>query len=292
MATSGNKTTVRWNIVDDARTLSRATKRGDAALPAGAVEAFQTDGVVYLPGLFTPWLASLRAGLERVLDAPAAHAFPCESAGPGRGRFFDAYCNWQRVPEFAEFVLGSPAAAVAARLMQSRTAQLFHEHVFCKEDGTALATPWHQDLPYYCVSGAQTASVYVALDDMPAETAPRFLAGSHAAGASYAPVRFSGAAYDTGGDALAAAPAAGAGDGRLRARRLAAGDAVVFDFRTLHGTTAARVEGRRRAFSTRWLGEDVRYAARRGATSPPLEGLGVGTGERMPERLFPTLWPC
>ena len=44
----------------------------------------------------------------------------------------------------------------------------------CKEPGTQRATPWHQDLPYYCVDGAQTVSLYVSLDEVPAEIAVRF----------------------------------------------------------------------------------------------------------------------
>ena len=31
------------------------------------------------------------------------------------------------------------------------------------------------------------------------------------------------------------------------------GDVIAFDFRTLHDTTAGKVQGRRRALSTRWL---------------------------------------
>ena len=46
-----------------------------------------------------------------------------------------------------------------------------------------------------------------------------------------------------------------------------------------------------RAFSTRWLGDDVTYIERTGATSLPLDNLDVTTGERMPEDSFPVLWP-
>ena len=65
---------------------------------------------------------------------------------------------------------------------------------------------------------------------------------------------------------------------------------TVFDFRTLHGTTDAPIKARRRAFSTRWLGDDMVYCERAGETSPPLEDLGVTPGAPMPESMFPTLW--
>ena len=80
-------------------------------------------------------------------------------------------------------------------------------------------------------------------------------------------------------------------DERVFVTELHPGDALVFDFRTLHGTGDANIQTRRRAFSTRWLGDDVRYVERTGATSPPLGDIGVTPGQRMPESLFPVLFP-
>ena len=76
----------------------------------------------------------------------------------------------------------------------------------------------------------------------------------------------------------------------IRRFALEPGDALLFDFRTLHGTTDAPIKARRRAFSTRWLGDDMVYCERAGETSPPLEDLGVTLGAPMPESMFPTLW--
>jgi len=284
---------LRWNVLDDVASLSAATERQPIDFDSDRVEAFQRDGVCYLPGAFTTWVDQLRAGLDRIMTSPDDFAFTSDSAGPGEpGRFFDTYCNWQRVPEFSTFVLTSAAASLAAQCMQSNTAQFFHEHSFAKEAGTQKATPWHHDLPYYCVDGSQTASVYVALDDTPEETAGRFLAGAHRDGNTYVPRRFrTGGDYDYDDPSMVSAPASESdAEGQIISRSLVAGDAIVFDFRTLHGTTDAPVDSRRRAFSTRWLGDDVRYVERRGVTSPPLD-LGLAAGDPMPESLFPTLWP-
>ena len=79
-------------------------------------------------------------------------------------------------------------------------------------------------------------------------------------------------------------------DKDLRAFELEPGDTLLFDFRTLHGTTAAPIKRQRRAFSTRWLGDDMVYFERPGETSPPLKDLGVKPGMRMPEDLFPVVW--
>lgn len=293
MAT-GNLTTVDWHVIDDSRPLAAATTRPDAQVSAADVDAYARDGVVLYRAAFTEWVEPLRAGLQRTLDDPARFAFPCESSGPGEpGRFFDAYCNWQLVPEYLAFVLTSQAASLAGQLMGSRTAQLFHEHAFCKEAGTTKATPWHHDLPYYCVEGRQTASVYVALDHIPASIAVRFWKGSHRGDQLYAPRDFAaGAEYDTADSRMRSVPDvdAVADPADIVAVDLEPGDAYVFDFRTLHGSGDAPVAERRRAFSTRWLGDDVTYVERPGDTSPPLTDLGMADGDRMREDWFPVLW--
>jgi len=69
------------------------------------------------------------------------------------------------------------------------------------------------------------------------------------------------------------------------------GDAVLFDFRALHGAGGNVARQRRRAFSTRWLGDDVRYVERPGRTSPPFPGHDMRAGQRLREDWFPVLWP-
>ena len=289
----GNAATIDWRVFDDVRPMveqSRPDRLG-RALTADDIAAFDRDGGVLLPGAFSSWVEPLRDGLDRILADPASFAFPCESTAPGEpGRFFDAYCNWQRVPQFLDYVLFSDAASVAAQLMGSDSAQLFHEHVFAKEPGTEKATPWHQDLPYYCVDGSQTASIYVALDDIPAETAVAFVKGSHRTGRTHVPRRFlDGSDYASADTTLVSEPEPDA-DAVFRAD-LTAGDTYVFDFRTLHGSGAAPTTRRRRAFSPRWLGDDAHYVERPGPTSPPLSDLGVDPGDRMRPDWFPVLWP-
>jgi ectoine hydroxylase-related dioxygenase (phytanoyl-CoA dioxygenase family) len=68
------------------------------------------------------------------------------------------------------------------------------------------------------------------------------------------------------------------------------GDAIVFDFRTLHGTGDATIKTTRRAFSTRWLGDDVTYCDRRGEISPPYVDHGMRHGDKMRSDWFPVLW--
>ncbi len=255
---------------------------------------FQEDGVVLLSGLYKDWVNPLRVGLQKNLNRPMDYAFPCNSTPAGEpGCYFDSYCNWLLIAEYFDFITHSTAASVAGQLMAAERAQFFHEHAFCKEQGTQQATPWHQDLPYYCVDGTQTVSLYVALDETPAEVALRFVRGSHRWGKSFHPVSFfDGAEFDADGDLLEAAPDIenDSTQYEILVWDLNPGDCIAFDFRSLHGTTAGEVTGRRRAISTRWLGDDVVYCERKIATSPPYPDIGLKPGDRMREDWFPVLW--
>jgi ectoine hydroxylase-related dioxygenase (phytanoyl-CoA dioxygenase family) len=260
------------------------------------IETFQRDGVVLLRGAFNDWVETLRGGLRRNLDNPQQFAFPCESNPEGKpGRFFDSYCNWQLIPEYLDYITHSCAASMAGQFMCGKSAQFFHEHAFLKAPGTQHATPWHQDLPYYCIDGTQTASVYVSLDVAAADVALRFVKGSHHWNKLYYPrVFLDGADFeDSARDPdMEAVPDIDAvpEDFDIAAWSLQPGDAIIFDFRTLHGTSNAEIKSMRRAFSSRWMGDDVIYIERPGETSPPYTDHGMQTGDRMREDWFPVLW--
>jgi ectoine hydroxylase-related dioxygenase (phytanoyl-CoA dioxygenase family) len=260
-------------------------------LPTETIEAFRRDGAVPLYGLFADWVEPLRRGIDANIAAPSAIARIYDDA-QGR-RFFGDYCSWNRIPEYRDFLFGSPAAGVAAALMGSGSARLFHEHVLVKEPGTSIATPWHQDQPYYCVDGAMTCSLWLALDPVPRETTVEFVAGSHAWGKFFAPERFNktplydGAAFEPLPDIDANRDAY-----RIAGWALEPGDAVAFSFRTVHGAPANRsADLRRRAFSSRWVGDDATFAVRPGMTSPPFDGVMLQHGDPMDAPEFPLIWP-
>ena len=141
------------------------------------IDAYERDGAVLVKGLFKDQIEQLRAGIEHNMADPGPYAAENLKEGEG-GRFFDDYCNWTRIPEFKAAIHASPAAAVAAELMKSKTVQMFHDHVLVKEPGTSKPTPWHQDSPYYFVEGEQTVSFWSPLDPV-SEASLRCISGSH-----------------------------------------------------------------------------------------------------------------
>ena len=289
--TSSNQVTVPWQ---KSITINSADAP-DYDANSADIETFQRDGVVLLKGVFEKWVDDLRQGLQRNIDNPHNFAFPCESNPDGEpGRFFDSYCNWQLIPEYLDFISSSCVASIAGQFMQSTCAQFFHEHAFLKAPGTQRSTPWHQDLPYYCVDGRKTATVYVSLDSADANVAVRFVKGSHRWNKIYHPRVFSDGSNlnDDLSQVFEEVPDI---DGHpekydIFSCALEPGDVIVFDYRTLHGTTDAEIKKMRRAFSTRWMGDDVVYFNRPGETSPPYTNHGMQHGDRMREDWFPVLW--
>jgi len=256
------------------------------------VTAYRRDGAVLLRGLFRDWLATLEAGVERNIREPSPIATE-HRLDDGAGRFFEDYCSWQRIPEYRDFVLRSPAAGIAGRLTGSRTIQIFHDHVLVKEPGTTKVTPWHHDMPYYCVAGEQVVSFWTALDPVPRSVCPRFVAGSHRWGKLFYPRRFDdGANYAYQGAGYEPVPEIDAAPERyeILSWDLEPGDSLAFHFLTLHAAAGNRAASRRRGFSTRWLGDDAHYVTRPGTTSPPYPGIGLEDGQRLREDWFPVVW--
>lgn len=249
---------------------------------------FQRDGVVLIKGLWSDWVETLRRGVERNMAEPGPYA--AENLKPGEaGRFFDDYCNWQRIPEFAEVIQQSQVADVAARLMGSPYVQMFHDHVLVKEPGTNRATPWHQDGPYYFVSGRQTISFWSPLDPV-SEASLRCVAGSHRWEKEVLPTRWlAETSFYPDSEKYMPVPDPDAMGMPVMEWPMEPGDAVAFDFRTLHGARGNTAALRRRAFSLRLVGEDARYTERPGPTSPPFPGHGMTQGQRLREDWFPVL---
>lgn len=255
---------------------------------AEMVEAYRRDGVVMVRGLWADWVDQIRAGIERNMAEPGPHA--AENLKPGEGgRFFDDYCNWQRIPEFREVILNSDVAGVAGALMGSQAVQVFHDHVLVKEPGTTKATPWHQDGPYYFVEGRQTVSFWSPVDPV-AEATLRCVAGSHRWEKEVLPTRWlSEETFYPNPERYMPVPDPDAEGMRVLEWAMEPGDAVAFDFRTLHGARGNTAAVRRRAFSLRLVGDDARYVERPGRTSPPFPGHDMRPGDRLREDWFPYL---
>jgi len=253
------------------------------------IDAYQADGVVLIKGLFRNWVDVIRAGIERNMTDPGPHSSENLKEGEG-GRFFDDYCNWTRIPEFEEVIQHSEAGPVAADLMQSENVQIFHDHVLVKEPGTSKPTPWHQDSPYYFVEGEQTISFWCPVDPVK-EASLRCVARSHTWEKPVLPTRWlSEVNFYPDEDTYMPVPDPDAEGMRILEWEMEPGDAVAFNYKTLHGARGNNSNFRRRALSLRLVGDDARYITRPGRTSPPFPGHNMTDGQKLRQDWFPTIY--
>ncbi|HET8599664.1 MAG TPA: phytanoyl-CoA dioxygenase family protein [Segeticoccus sp.] len=262
-------------------------------LDDATVEEFHGTGAVVVRGLFSPdEVSTIERGIERNLADPSPR-FKVASSMTDPGSFVEDFCNWQRIPEFREIAFRSRAADVAAALTGSRQVRLFHDHMLVKEPGTKQETPWHQDQPYYNVDGSDNCSMWAPVDPVAAESTLEFLSGSHRQGWLMPRSFMTNEAKWFPEGSLADLPDVEADRSRydIRAWAMEPGDAVFFHMLTLHHSYGVPGRSRRRAFSLRFLGDDMVHAPRHWVTSPQFDGLEeeLPAGSPMQHELFPVL---
>jgi ectoine hydroxylase-related dioxygenase (phytanoyl-CoA dioxygenase family) len=277
-------TTMKSSVAerDSAMSIDRAT-----------IDRFDADGAVVLRGVLSvDELRVLALGVERNLSSPGELA-ALASSHNDPGQFIEDFCNWQRIPEYESTLKDSALPYIAAQLMQSQTARIYHDHLLVKTAGTKQPTPWHQDQPYYNVSGEQNVSFWIPVDSIPRESTLEFLAGSHRMGWLMPRTFMTQQAQWFPEGSLNDIP-----DMNLPAFRerilgwgLEPGDCVAFHMLTLHAASGSAT--RRRVFSARYLGDDARHAPRAWRTSPEFPGLHerLMAGAVMDDPLFPLVWP-
>jgi hypothetical protein len=268
-------------------------ERALAAATPELTAAFQRDGAVCLRQLLTPEeVAGLRQGIDDNLAHPSPRAIVASRPGDP-GFFIEDFCNWQDNPAYRRIIFSSPLAHTAARLMQSHSARLYHDHMLTKEPGTQTPTPWHQDQPYYNVDGRQNASFWIPVDPVRRASTLEFVAGSHL-GPWLMPRSFMDqqAKWFPEGS-LQDLPDINANRAahHILGWALEPGDVVCFHMLALHAAAGVDADRRRRVFSVRFLGDDMRHAPRPWKTSPDFPGLAdaLPAGAVLDHPLFPLM---
>ncbi|MGI9334217.1 MAG: phytanoyl-CoA dioxygenase family protein [Gammaproteobacteria bacterium] len=253
-------------------------------------QTYRDDGVVLLPGLFDPeWVEYLRPLIDQTMADPGPLHLELEEAG--RGRFFFDTFLWPRNARYKRFIDRSPAAAIAGRLMGSAKVNTFFDQLLIKEPGTAERTPWHHDLPYWPIAGDQVCTLWLALDSVSAESgAVEYVRGSHLSAKQYHPAAFAGDdRYQTG---LERIPDFEALRGELDIVQfdMTPGDCTVHHALTVHSAPGnASTKLRRRAYVTRWAGDNVVYEPE-GNVMPILRDPGLNSGDPLDSELWPVVW--
>ena len=229
---------------------------------------YASDGAVCVRGAFTPEHVAWATG---AIEANLADLSPLakRASADDDAPFVEDFCRWREIPAMERFIRDSPAAAIAGELTGSDQIRLYHDHMLVKEPGTRQRTPWHQDQPYYNVSGTQNASLWFPVDPVDRGATLELIAGTHL-GPWYMPRTFldERAAWFPDGS-LEEIPDFAADPKRWRvlAWDLEPGDAVYFNMLTVHGSGPVNGPDRRRVLSVRFLG-DMGYVVTFRQTDP------------------------
>ncbi len=265
------------------------------------VETFRQDGVVFLPGLFEiEWLDLLARGIEADMANPGPR-FEARASDGGEPSYFESFWMWSEIPEFRQFVFESPAAQIAAELLDAERINLVMDNWFRREAGTRSRPPWHHDIAYFDFDGSMCV-LWLPLEATARQDGISFVRGSHLWGRLFQRVFFrdhstsgepgmvNGLRYEAPPD-IDAKPE----DYDLVGFDCAAGDCIMFDMRTLHGALADSLPGQTaQRFTLRMTAEDGRISYRGDWARNEraiFEARGYHDGDAIDGEFFPRLWP-
>ena len=256
------------------------------------IEDFDKDGVVFLPGVFSrQWVDVLREAAEESLKNPGTLHAELVAEHGDRGRFFHDTFIWTRNDSCRQFVFESPAATIAARLMQSQKINIFFDQWLIKEPGTTTKTPWHHDMTYWPIVGLQISTIWLALDPVTAKNgAVEYVKGSHRWGKKFRPASFgSGSQYT---ENIPDVPDVDAmrDDLEIAQFDLEPGDCTVHHALTVQSAPSNQTSATRRwAHTSRWAGADVTFYPRAGLQEMPPMPAELRSGDPLDSDLWPRI---
>ncbi|MEM7251815.1 MAG: phytanoyl-CoA dioxygenase family protein [Pseudomonadota bacterium] len=261
------------------------------AITEDEIATYQRDGIVLLRQLFDmAWVEHLRAAVAEDMARPGPM---CKNVNRGgSGHFFGDTFVWTHHRAFRQFLRTSPVAEIASTVMASSKTNLFFDQILAKAPGTTAPTIWHHDQPFWPVAGEQVCTVWIALDPVTADNgAVEYVKGSHRWGQ-----RFRAESFDENeryGEALPPVPDIEADRARYSFAQfeMAPGDCTVHHGLTVHwapGNSTQSID--RRAYITRWAGEDATYFPRP-LIQKMLYDPQLTCGGPLDCELWPVLWP-
>lgn len=259
-------------------------------------EDYQRNGVIVLRDVISQqWLDELAQAIERDINQPGPfyHGY---NPKDGKGKFHGNLRIWENDPAFKAYCFESVLPSIAAQLFSSEKVNLLYDQLFVKEPNTLNATRWHSDQPYWPIQGEQILSFWLCLDSVSqANGALEFVQGSHLWNRWFQPESFgegSGAEYEIN-EHFEKMP-------EIEANReqydivswdLKPGDLYVFQGMTIHGAKGnSTSDMRRRGYTVRYIGDDIRYDIRKGL-SKPVCNEQMEQGERLTEPQYPQVFP-
>lgn len=275
------------------------------------VKKYREDGFVHLKGLLSSeWVDQATRIFEELMAKPPATpsegnlveavdmlkevgADPVtKDADQASGRFLIRTYEWLNVPDLEHLGCSAPLPEVAATLFGADRINFYGDQSFLKDAGSQHRTAFHQDTPYFHISGQQCCTIWMPLDVVDDENSPMgYVRGSHR-WKTYAPNVFV-SQMKVPGSALEQLPdiEGHEQDYDIEYVTCAPGDAIVHQANTVHGSkgNVSKTRGRR-ALSLRYLGDDIRYQFQENTVPDSLVAPSLKDGDLMDSPEFPLIW--
>jgi len=280
------------------------------------IRHYREHGVVYLPGLLdADWLKRMDVAfaeemfadpaeddpgrldlgsVAKLVEQASSRGVPRESeedSEKASGRFWVRTFSWRRFPAVTALGCRAPMPEAIAHLMGATRLNFYGEQLFFKEAGSLHRTAFHQDAPYFHLTGEQCCTVWMPLDVVDRDNGMMgYVLGSHRWKLHAANVFTSQRPIP--GSTLDRLPDIEGHEDRYDVVYYPAkpGDAIVHHVRTVHGSTGNVGERDRRAFTLRYVGDDVRYLEREGVPPDSQKSTTLEDGDLMDSDEFPLIW--
>ncbi len=245
------------------------------------IARFREDGAICLRNAIPmEWIERMRAAVDDDMANPGPMVRINTPKG-APGLFFVDFQLWQR-----HAAARSPSSTSRRRVKLRRSSwartrsSIITTISLAKEPGTQERTPWHHDQPYYPIDGEQVVSLWMPLDPVDRETCVEYVKGLASLG-PLVPAEVLQAGRRRACRCRTAAssrcptsmPNATIMSSSLGTWRRATSSP--FTRLRFHGASGNRsTSRRRRAWATRWCGDDARYGARAGQIHHPSKDTG------------------
>jgi len=254
------------------------------------IKEYERNGAVHLPGLIAPHhVALLERGIDRNIREPSPRFKDFGAHSDRPGACIEDHWSWPHILEYVEFFQSSCIAETAGLILCCKEIRLLEDQYLQKAASSLTVSPWHQDQPFYAVSGPWI-SFWIALDRMAADDALEVVAGSHVSGRLYPSKSLAG------GHSISPMPdqlpdhGHEPSDWKILRWPLEPGDAIAFHPFAIHGNSGNLAKSRARRFVARFASEDVVYRAPATSYTTLIPDHFLSDGERLHGPLFPLLW--
>jgi ectoine hydroxylase-related dioxygenase (phytanoyl-CoA dioxygenase family) len=145
-----------------------------------AIEFFQKNRYIKLKNVFdAETLAFYGEKISQKVAELNTNIAPIDARDTYGKAFLQIFNLWREDDTIKEFVLGRRLGKIAAELMQTEGARIYHDQALFKEGGGGI-TPWHADQYYWPLASDKTITAWIPLQEIPLEMGPlEFSAGSH-----------------------------------------------------------------------------------------------------------------